>query len=487
LAALSLAAGLAAVSGWAVTPASAAPDKAKQAAPAGQDILIFLDGRIGTGKILAETPTTITFEGTVGDSKLSFKTEYNKADIAKITRGAAAASTTPGDSKPAPAPTLPSAPKADAPDVGDPAADGQKYYFVELKGNFGEDISQKPLWNCILDAKKRSADVLIFKLAADRYTDESKLAKLPDDRANLDEVFRAEDMCLLFVNQIPREWSNPPKVVMWVEQALAGAAFLPLCVPNIYMTPDARIGGFGNLQVILEGVGDSVVIQKQRSLRLGHCEGWAIAGGYDPRLVRAMASMDYVLSYRMDGDQPVFLERMPEGPNEYLLTDDGAGDSQPPRRDVLEDVVRGKGDDVLTLTPDVAKRLKVSKGTAETLDDLLFQLNLDRSGVRVDAGKGQKIMEDWSEGLANAKREIKRLMDEYGRVEVAPPAEYPQRTAARGTRTRIIDRILLLFKQYGEGMSARWLGQNGVPSEQDLIDLKETIRIEQMKDKPEKK
>ncbi|MDX2146849.1 MAG: hypothetical protein SFZ23_04945 [Planctomycetota bacterium] len=474
------------VSGLAVARA----DDTKQVAA--QDELIFKDGRRLVGKIVAETASTITFSGRAAG--IAFKTDYQKTDILEIKRAASAtpaapkpAGGTPGGT-PATPPTGTAAKTTTAakststtPATASPTsenADGkQRYMIIELDGVFGEDITQTPIWEAIENARDNKVDVLIFKINAEFFRDELKLSELPDDAANVNELRRAEEIAPLFISRIPAEWGpNQPRVAFWVDSAMAGAALLPFCAKEIYFTSDGRMGGLGNLE-FLYNQGDSVVHQKWMSAMMGHAQGWTIAGGYDPRIIQAMAVRSYVLSATFQGDKAVLLERMPEGPHEELLTDDGKDANQ----DGLMQRVRGEGNDVLTLNADVALRLGISKGTADTREQLLFEMGLDRAGVPVE-GRGQKIMENWSRRLREAKRELVNLLREYGEVEVRPPAEWAQRNAARNERLNIIKRMRTLMRQFDEGLSPRWRWQNNIPAEADLESLVKQIEIEALRD-----
>jgi hypothetical protein len=444
-------------------PAAKADDKAAQ------DMIIFRDGRQLFGKV-TEGATTVHFKGLIAG--IEAEMDYPRADILTIKMGSKA--TDPAPDKTAPKTATP----AVAAQVADDGAGKKNIYWIDLKGVFGEDISQTPIRNALKDAKANKADVIIMALDAEWKKD--PFTPLGNDAANFDEIFRAEPMAAIFQEEIPREWNPQPKVVFWVKTAMGGAALLPFICPNIYFHTEGRMGGLGNLSFIFEGVGDDVVREKQRSLRLGHAEGWAIAGGYDYRLIRAMARVEYVLSMRwVDGKVELF-EGYPSNPGEELLTDDGKDD----RADTLRERVEGTGNDVLTLDARKAKALGVSKGTVDTDSELITALGLDRTGVMVP-GHSKQIMKDWSEGLDNAKHKLVRLLTEDLRdaQQVKPPGGYQERTKSRGQQLRIIEEVKGLLNRWGEGLSQRWRGENRIPDEATLNSYEEKIRLEQMKDK----
>lgn len=446
---------------------NAAPGKAAEKAPE-HVRLIFRNGRVVEGEVLAETATTIRIR--YDETGIKSEVDFSKADILSTTRNVTPGTAPAGETPKGSAPVLAAAP----PDSGGPRTN---LYWIDLEGNFGEQITQTPIRDAIKDARKNKADVIVLYMNAD--FSENPLEQLPDDAANFDEIFRAESIVPIFTQEIPREWDTQPRVVMWLRQAMAGAALMPLVIPEMYFHSEGRIGGIGNLTFMFEGVGDDVVREKQRSLRLGHAEGWAIAGGYDHRLVRAMARVEYVLSVRYVNGKPELFEGYPSNPGEELLTDDGKDNNI----DGLRARVSGTGNDVLTLNARTAKLLGVSRDTVDTRDDLLVAMGIDRTARDV-SGRSKQIMKDWDNGLDSAKRQLRKLWEEDWRsVRVDEPNNYQNRTKARGQQTRILEDMKKILRRWGEALSARWLRQYGIPPEINIDYMIEQIKIDQMKDR----
>jgi len=440
------------------------------------DVLILRDGREIIGKVVAETDAVVTFKGKAKGSGIEFTNDYSRADILSLKKGV---------SNPAPNPdaTKSDSGKTDGASgslpakAAEPAADTSghpRVYFLPLEGVFGQDITQTPIREAVRDAKRLNTDVLILRLN-NEWKDENNpfKEKLADDeKLDFNGLFRYEEIAPAITDEIVREWPKQPKVVCWVKTAMGGAAFIPLCVPNIYMHEDARIGGIGGLEYLLEGVGDVTPQQKQYSLRLGHARGWVIKGGYDARIVDAMAVVKVILSYRYDGDRVQFLDRLPESADEVLLTWAG-GDS-------VGDRIRGTGKDWLTITAKIGKDIGVSKGTANTEEELLFQLGLDRAREIV-RGNADKIMGGWKKRIENVKKEILLAMETFRDTPVE--GTYEQRQAAYGKRMRALETVSKLVTQYAEALLPEWLGQNGVPPEQVLRSMVELERINRQKEK----
>ncbi|MDX2016635.1 MAG: hypothetical protein SFY95_03220 [Planctomycetota bacterium] len=453
---------LAQASGQGGSQAAKTPERAK---------LIFKDGTVREGEILTETDTTIRFKGSING--LPFEVEYKKADLLKIERLAS----TPADAAPA-VPAVPVATAAKAEPTASPASSGdkKKVYWIELKGEFGVDIAETPLRQAVRDAQNNKADVLLLSLENDWS---EGIQDLPSDPelGEFDELFRAEKFAPILSTELIENFDTPPKVVFWVKQAMGGAAFLPMVAPTIYFAPEGRMGGIGNLSTMFGSIGDEVVRQKQYSLRMAHAEGMAILGGHDYRIMRAMARIEYVLSVRFEGGRPVLLERKPQGPDEILLTWEGVD----PNKDSIRDRATGEGKDVLTLNAKLAQDLGVSQGTAESIDDLLYKMDLSRSG-EVIRGNSQGIFQQWRRGLDSAKRTIRENLRKFAETQVQ--GDFTERTKARGTQQRMLQEILDLLNRYGESISGRWRGQNGVPPPQQLRLRIETLKIEQLLDGP---
>ena len=83
--------------------------------------------------------------------------------------------------------------------------------------------------------------------------------------------------------------------------------------------------------------------------------------------------------------------------------------------------MRGLGNDTLTLTADLAYRIGLTKGTAETLDDLMDRMGLPRNYVVV-RGRGNQILREWSKQIGDAESQINRLIRQYNDVRLKPPA-----------------------------------------------------------------
>jgi len=153
---------------------------------------------------------------------------------------------------------------------------------------------------------------------------------------------------------------------------------------------------------------------------------------------------------------PVYLEG--EAPGGWiLLTDDGKDENA----DTDHDIVRNLGNDALTFNADLAYKLQLSKGTADTLDDLFFEMGIEDRAVVIgdedddgEADAARYELDKWSEGITRALRRLRRLQFDIANVEVREQRNDDDgskaRNAARGQRIRLINQGIALLNKYGE-------------------------------------
>lgn len=390
------------------------------------DKVVFRNGRVVEGQILEETADTVRMRIVVAG--ISTVTSYSKADILSIEHDL----TVEG----APATTPSEAPGKGRASKGDEKREvregAPRVYHFKLEGDFGKDITTTPLSKAFDQALSASPDVIVIEMDCQSI-------------GGFDGLFaaRIEEM----TPQIERAIAGGQRVVFWIDRAMGGAAFLPFVSPEIYFQRDGRLGGIGTLQDF--DIGNKRVNEKQISLRLGHAEGLAITGGYAPELIRAMARMEYWLSYRIRGGQIEFLQREPTQQDAsegwILLTDDGQGKN----KDKMEDVVRERGNDVLNLDAETALQLQVSDGTAESLDDLVFLLGYGREYEKLGEDS-TKALKDWSERVDRAEESIQRLVKDIEAAGSSGRARGDDARRAVNEQIRRYQQLISLLGQYSE-------------------------------------
>ena len=439
------------------------------------DQVTFRDGKVVTGEILEETPTEVKMRVVIAG--IEAITTYQRSEIISISHdsvpsadGAAATGSTGAGSA-----GLVDIRSSSSPAVArDPNI--KTVYFIELEGIFGLDISQTPIREAVKDAQKYQPDYLVVVM--NNRWDEGMTGGLQedaiaDDSAAFDQLFRAEDIEPIFTREIRVDWDKQPKVVFWVKQAMGGAAFLPFISDTIYMSSGSRIGGVGDVDQMFDGVGDAVVREKQRSLRMGHARGMAIQGGHDTRIIRAMTQMHFVLSYRMEGGKPVFIERMPQNSTEFLLTDDGVNE----RGDNIAERARNLGDDVLTIKPDVAVKIGVARAIVDTEEELFASLGISRNH-EVIKGRGNTILTAWRDGLKAQPRSLQRILEDFQEIQVQ--GDFSERSKARAAKMRKLKDYLALAQKYEEAAPPEYWGLPGAQWARVQIVL---LELEQMADR----
>ncbi len=414
-----------------------------------EDELILKDGRIIQGELIEETDTEVKFRIMVGS--LSAVRTYQRSEVLAVTRGT--------EAKPD------AAQNADDVKADTDASDGPSVYVMELTGEWGWEIAAQPIRAMLKDAEKHTPDIVV--LVIDNVFADDLGNDLPDDELEPFNIFGVEEIEPIFTQEVPTEWGYTPRWVVWVKNSMGGIAMLPMNFEEIYFHPEGRIGGLGYLIFNWGTRGSAVTREKLISANLGHAEGMAIRGGYDPRIVRAMSDMRTVMSYKMVGGQAELLMRAPENPDEILLTDDGTNEEF---TDTLQERVRGLGNDALTLKADSAQALGVSKGTVSTLDDLLWELGLSRNSNLLDS-KSDRITERWADELTRARRRMPEIWEEYERIEVA--GNYNERRGARMRQISKLEEFIRQIRRYEGLIFPQWFGLPTEPAVQ--------VRIEEIK------
>lgn len=360
-------------------------------------------------------------------------------------------------------------------------SDAIPVYAFELAGELGWDISPTPLRQHMAKAREADAQYVIVKIDNERFRsglppwiDESMI----DDVGQFDSLFFAEGLVAPLTFEVQADWQNEPTIVFWVERAMDGMAFIPLLKEDIYFTSDGRMGGVGNLDNLFSS-GDEVVIDKQKSLRLGQVEGYAIEGGHDPAIVRAMTKQSIALWFRYENGVPVFHERLDNNPPPpsmgagwERLTDTGEDEFA----DADAMVVRFMGNDTLNFNADTARKINFSKGTADTMDDLLFELGIEDRAYIVDDADGdgfadsaERIGETWSRGLVSARRTLQNIDRDIANIRVPENAGDRAQQIRDSQTLRILRRAIQLLNRYEEVFD---------PNEQWRVNLE--LRIQQI-------
>jgi len=423
-------------------------------AKVGDKVTIKLkDGRTVIGEVISIDDGVIKLRQQVGTMTATI--EYQRREIQSTTLTEPAPEIKSTETK-SPESTALEAKSPISKDVPKPAnANTPKVYIVPFKGEFGRDVTVTPVMDVMRDVKKAQPDYLIIEINCDfKFRGEEGRDAVDVDGLDLSwgpGFDTAAELSTLLTDAIrdDKTWVKKPKLVMWVRKAMGPVAFLPWVSPTIYFASNGRQGGIGYLDHQHDGRGDETVRQKMYSLQLARAQGLANKGGHDERLVRAMAYLKQVLSVSFVGGEPQYFEN---ATGDELLTDSG----RESERDSLEDMVRLEGNDCLNLNAQLAMKLKVAKGVADTNEELMYELGIERNFVMVK-GKAEDIFKNWSLAVDKADRDIPRMYREAQEIAItgATPGE---RNSARGRRMGQLNKVIDLANRFEEALPRRTRG-----------------------------
>lgn len=434
-----------------------------------RDAIIFKNGNKVEGIIMEETETTLRVMVIFSESMRTPMT-YEKSEILEVKRNTFAVDETPKatgdkkDDKKTDKKDEPEAMPGQIVDTNDKVvpAGNLKVYILPVRGEVGRNFTKTPVTEIFEDIIRLQPDIIVYRFD---MTFSAMGEEFVDFQAaggeSYDFLEKAREIDALIDRQVNSgKFKTKPRMVAWIKKAMGPAAFLPFVFKEIYFTSDGHHGGIGGLEAMFEGVGDEVVREKQRSLRLARAVGLAEKGGHDGRIMRAMSRGDYKLSYRVVGGQVEFLEDMPTSPEWFLLKDDGAVNEK--HTDSMADIVRMRGNDYLTLDAKTAFEINLSKGTADTVEDLMVKMGITRN-YSVLKNRANDVLKDWSEEVNRAETLFQKLLRDYQRVQVRPPGGYKERTAARTQQRNILRQMQSVVKQYEESVNPRFL--RGAPAD----------------------
>jgi hypothetical protein len=330
-----------------------------------------------------------------------------------------------------------------------------RVYVIPVRGQFGQNVTATPLKRALNDAKKEQPDVIMvvidctFTINGQTYQEWATGAGEIVWQSNA--LPTAGELSTLFHEGIrdDAEWKTrkgeKPRIVAWVKHAMGPATMFAMSFREIYMAEGAHLGGVGYLdQMMNDDGGSQRVLEKWRGARLGRFTGLLQLGGYPEELARAMARSDTLMSVDFQGGKPVFREDLA---GEIILAD-GADET---RRDTLQDLVRMKGNDVLTMDAELAKKLGVSKGTVNSEDEMVASLGIERTyAVRGD--RAAKEMIRWSREVAQAEQRFAQRWREFNQIQVNGQTA-TERNAQRGKRLGILNQIKRDLEMYKESIN----------------------------------
>ncbi len=321
------------------------------------DTIVLKDGTKIEGTITDEKPEFVWI--TIKFGELKKPRLVNRTDIKEIVRekpaaDAAAASTDPK-----------------APAKIDGKKDDEKRPALNSGATRVAVISQEEMVGPFMNAEA-------FKYAVDLIPKDQKpdivVMRINSGGGALIEVPKLMDL-------IQKDLKPHYRVVAWIESAISAAAMTSMNIEEIYMMKRGNLGG----AVAFSTSGGKATAMKDEGLEMVLKLGEQIAknGRYDPLVIRAMQEF-MPLSANIDADGRVTWQADDKG--QFLVN---------------------RKDRILTFNAEDALKFKISKGTADTLPELMSLLGVQEY---VEVGNpADKHMVEFRENVQKAQVEIAEL------------------------------------------------------------------------------
>lgn len=422
------------------------------AATTTEDILHMSDGRVLRGKIISETDTKIVFEYLDRNLNVKTKLTYDKEKVLKIEKGVVIAAPAPTDAKPKTPTTGGSSSKKteDAKSFGaarvTSATEGvPSFYIVPIEGQMGTDVVSDIYKDVLKDIEAMNPDVILFKMDCKDSEDVlySTIGKEEAGLADMDD-FRT------FVNMF-RDDLRGKRQVMWVQDSQGMSSVVALAWPELYMMPSARLGGLVSAreQTGFDSWQDEDVRGKMTAAFMAWIKGFLEYGGYSLVLADAMVQPKFSLSATWRGRDVV-----------WALDDSG------------EYTVDANEKRTTEFRAKTAEDFCISKGTAETMDDLALLLGYRE--YQVQDGKAEKILDQYREEWRRQYDQAFVLFQDYN--QFMGWASGDEAVKYLGRAKNALEKILAAMERY-KAVETRLQRETGVSK------LQLTVNIEQIKER----
>ena len=324
---------------------------------------------------------------------------------------------------------------------------------IKDKGQFGLDIHPQVYEQIATDITEKRPDIVVFVLNS---ADIDSVRYLGDDPSKFgifdDDGIRKMSRGLKEV--IERVGAEP---IMIVRDAVGYSVLLGLNWENMYMTESARLMGLERIKERFENVEDPEVKAKFREALVVKCNGFLIAGGYDPAIGLAMMREEKMLSVSFKG-------------REIVWSDNAKGTW----------VVDGSTERITAhFTSAMAEELGLSDGTvsdddATMIEDLMYQRGI-RSFERMPQDGEvlvREYIEGWRKGLADCAKSYPQYQEAMGDAQGVD--EKKNLTKAKG----ILEKVLSIIKKYPAVAIKlnQEFGLSQLEIETKLLELQERIR-----------
>jgi len=429
----------------ATLPASAYAAAAVAVATVQVDVLVMEDGREFEGKVIEDRRDAIVFEMEVAG--ITTRVTYLKSEIREVRRDVASSSVAAAEDEAVgredQETPVRGARRAEASEQDDPlagfgarraseAAEGvASFYIVPMKRQMGTDVHPEIYKQLVDEIRQVDPDYLIIELDCQDFQ-EGLYNEIPRQEGGMDGS-EALDMYRKLVDLF-RDDLRDIRQIVWVNDSVGISSVIAMAWPEIYMKPTARYGGLagaaGNFMFVES---DRNTFGKYREAYMAWLKGFAENSGRAHELVNAMVLPDFKLSATWKGRE---VEWSNDESGEYLVDDSDGATANFRARD--------------------AENLRISEGTAETLDDLALLLGV-REYYVVDGSAEQRVedyIEDWRRVFESAIQSMLDYQKYQGWATGADTRKYLGRSLSELKKVRrSLDRYeaveLRLAQDYG--------------------------------------
>ena len=346
-----------------------------------------------------------------------------------------------------------SSPKAAAESKGAAAAaaPGEKLksvYVVPFKGQFGTDIHPACYDDILKDLEAKRPDIIVFELDS---ADVDRVEYMGEDPSSMGVFSVASDDTMM--RKLLRDFKDKhgyAQQYVWVKDSVGFGSLLAFSWPNMYMAPNARLFGLNRAARFWTRIEDPEVRAKFREAAVAIINGFLSSGGYDLKIGEAMLRPEMLLSASYKGRAIEWREDT----KGYWVVD-------------------GRDDSTAGFSAESAEELGLSKGSAESLDELMFVLGVREFDRVADDGETlhKKYVDDWRK----AYEQCGKLIEESNVAQEDAQSSNPKGNLNKAKSA--LSRVLGLMKKYpplevrlqGDGVSR-------LAVEAELLNLTEQIR-----------
>ena len=371
----------------------AATAQAYQSDAATEDVLFMRDGRILHGQILEETRTEIVFEYVDPSINITTKLRLLRIDVEKVERDRelAVQPAEPDSVKP----SMSTEAAVDATTTRRGRVYGARrgsasdehltsFYIMPMKGRMGLDVNSEVYTNMVDDIRAQDPDIMVIEMDCSDLEDVGFYGLTQEERSINGST--ALDDYRELVRLFRHELDDVPQV-LWIKNSQGISSVVALSWGDMYMAPEAEFSGANKAAANFMPVqSDENMFGKFREAYMGWLKGFAENGKYDLVLVDAMVLPEFVLSATWKG-------------REVEWSTDRSGHV----------IVDDNDEATIYFNAKNAEDLRISDGTAETLDDLALLLGVRE--YRVVDGKADDIFEkhreNWRRTFAAAEQEMR--------------------------------------------------------------------------------